>query len=58
MMNFFNVDPFGFSPELDSPVPRVIANQIDCNLDQPGVDAALAAKCLPVSVRIPEAVLG
>jgi len=45
-------------PELESPRPRGIANQIDRDLHQPGLDGSLAAKPFPTPVRPQETILG
>src|SRR6188472_970042 len=56
-MDLFGVDPLDLSPKLNATASKVIANEIYCDPHQPGVDAALAAKCLAALVSVPEAVL-
>src|SRR5262249_38667305 len=44
IVNVVAVDPTCLPPELKATAPHMIANQIDSNPHQPGMDAAVAAK--------------
>jgi len=52
------LNAFGLSPKLNTAAPHMIANEIDCDTNEPCVDAAIPAKCLSALVGIQEAILG
>src|SRR5262245_7133308 len=57
VVDLLDINTLRLSPELESTSPRVIPNQIDRNLHEPGTDAAVPAKRGPISVGVPKAIL-
>src|SRR5262249_34597 len=56
-MNLFVIDAFHLPPELKPAVARMVADKIDGNPDEPGIDAAFSAKCVAMPVGLPETLL-
>ena len=56
-LDLFAIDPLRFFPELIPAGAHLIPNKIQCNPDQPRVNAALSSKGPAAFVSVPETVL-